>query len=111
MHSCCLTYFFGFQKRYILRFATDGAVLSNTKNAVQGAMKLIPANSDGKLLLNDQVPKCYDKEIILYYFIGKVLFRIVMHHRTAPLCPKCTTQPPYQIHRAGGTHQTSLHAS
>ena len=77
-HSCGLIYCIYFQRRYILRFATDGAVLTNTKNAVQGAMKLIPATADGKVLMNAHFPKCYDKEIILYYFIGKVLLVKVM---------------------------------
>ena len=47
-----------FQRRYILKFAMDGAVLTNrsTKNAVQGSMKLIPADINGKVDVNCDVP-------------------------------------------------------
>ena len=63
------------QKRYILKFATDGAVLTNrsTKNAVQGSMRLIPANVDGKVDVNCQVPDYLEKEITLYYYLGRDL--------------------------------------
>ena len=60
-----------FQRRYILKFATDGAVLTNTKNAVQAAIKLIPADSNGKIVVNETAPAYLDKEIMVYYFIGK----------------------------------------
>ena len=59
-----------FQKRYLLKFATDGAVLTNTKNAVQGTMKLMPSDVNGKVSENDCVPEYLDKEITLYYYIG-----------------------------------------
>ena len=36
------------QRKYFLKFATDGAVLTKTKNAVQGTMKLIPCDDNGK---------------------------------------------------------------
>ena len=41
------------------------------KNAVQEVMKLIPADVEGKVLLNAHVPSYLDKEITLYYYIGK----------------------------------------
>ena len=53
-----------------MKFATDGAILTNTKNVVQGTMKLIPADNDGRVLLLDNFPSFVDKEITLYYFIG-----------------------------------------
>ena len=56
-----------FQKRYILKFATDGAVLSKTKNAVQGKIKLIPAHVHGKVLDNNSILSYLQKEITLYY--------------------------------------------
>ena len=49
----------------------DGAVLTNTKNAVQGTMKLIPADSNGKVSYVETIPDYLDKEITLYYYIGK----------------------------------------
>ena len=62
-----------FQRRYILKFATDGAILTNTKGAVQGSMKLIPADINGKVIATDLVPSYLDKEITLYYYIGKCI--------------------------------------
>ena len=59
-----------FQPRYILKFSTDGAILSNIKSAVQGSMKLIPADREGRVLLNSSIPTYLKKEITLYYFIG-----------------------------------------
>ena len=63
------------QRRYILKFATDGAVLTNrsTKNAVQGTMKLIPADCEGKVTVDSTVPEYLYKEITLYYYLGKSL--------------------------------------
>ena len=63
------------QRRYILKFATDGAVLTNraTKNAVQGTMKLIPADKDGKVIVDSNIPDYISKEITLYYYLGKYL--------------------------------------
>ena len=58
------------QRRYLLKFATDGAVLTNTKSAVQGSMKLIPTDVNGKVLMDTAMPEYLDKEITLYYYIG-----------------------------------------
>ena len=63
-----------FQKKYILKFATDGAVLTKTKNAVQGTMKLIPADEHGKVWLEADVADYLEKEITLYYYIGTFIF-------------------------------------
>ena len=60
-----------FQHKYILKFATDGAILTKTKNAVQGIMKIIPCDSDGRPLVTHHDYDKLDKEITLYYFIGK----------------------------------------
>ena len=61
------------QRKYILKFATDGAILTKTKNAVQGTMKLIPCDDKGKVMLSHPVYSKLDKEITLYYFIGNVI--------------------------------------
>ena len=58
------------QRRYILKFASDGAVLTHTKNAVQATMKLIPADSTGKVDTSVKLPSYFNNEIILYYYIG-----------------------------------------
>ena len=59
-----------YQRRYILKFATDGAVLTNTKTAVQASMRLIPADVNGKVMMTQNYPDYLDKEITLYYYIG-----------------------------------------
>ena len=59
------------QPKYILKFATDGAILTKTKNAVQSSMKIIPCDVNGRVLINSNVYQELDKEITLYYFIGK----------------------------------------
>ena len=43
------------------------------KNAVQGVMKLIPADKDGKVLVPEGFPEYMEKELTLYYFIGKTI--------------------------------------
>ena len=68
MFTC---YFVFAQRRYILKFATDGAVLSNTKTAVQGTIKLIPADVNGKVDASNDVPEYIQKEVKVYYYIGK----------------------------------------
>ena len=60
-----------FQRRYILKFATDGAILTNTKNAVQGTIKVIPCDLNGKVAYDENLPAYLDKEIVVYYYIGK----------------------------------------
>ena len=67
--QCHLTYS---QRKYIIKFATDGAILTNTKNAVQGSIKLIPADVNGKVLVTDSFPCYLNKEITVYYYIGMV---------------------------------------
>ena len=59
------------QQKYILKFATDGAILTKTKNAVQGCMKLIPCDGHWRVLVDHPAYEKLDKEMTLYYFIGK----------------------------------------
>ena len=59
------------QRKYIVKFATDGAVLTKTKNAVQGTMKLIPCDEHWKVSIESNAYKKLDKEITLYYYIGE----------------------------------------
>ena len=65
-----------FQRKYIIKFATDGAVLTNTKSAVQGTMKLIPTDENGKISNDTTLVPYMEKEITLYYYIGKRLIVI-----------------------------------
>ena len=50
---------------------TDGAILTKTKNAVQGSVKMIPCDSNWKVLLKHEANTLLNKEITLYYFLGK----------------------------------------
>ena len=59
-----------FQRRYILKFWTDGAVLSNRHNAVQGTIKLIDVDKEGKPLPTSQLPDYLQTEICIYFFLG-----------------------------------------
>ena len=59
------------QRRYIIKFATDGAVLTKTKSAVQGTIKIIPATVHGQVVDYKLVPYQLHKEITLFYYIGK----------------------------------------
>ena len=52
------------QRKYLLKFATDGAVLTKTKNAVQGTMKLIPCD-DNSIVLDNYDYTDLEKEITL----------------------------------------------
>ena len=63
---------FPLQRKYILKFSTDGAVLCNKKNGVQGTMRLIEVNDDGKAVPSSfsSLPDHLQKEICLYYYIG-----------------------------------------
>ena len=56
----------------------DGAVLTKTKNAIQGTMKLIPCDGNGKAMVSNHVYSLLDKEITLYYFIGTKFFPLVL---------------------------------
>ena len=44
--------------------------MTNTKNAVQGSVKIIPADEEGKVLVDSDFPEYLDKEITVYYYIG-----------------------------------------
>ena len=53
-----------------MKFSTDGAVLSNKRNAVQGSIKLIDVDDDGRPLTNTNLPEYLQKEITMYYYLG-----------------------------------------
>ena len=67
------------QRKYILKFSTDGAVLCNKKNGVQGTMRLIEVNDEGKAVPGkfSSLPDHLQKEICLYYYIGKYFTHII----------------------------------
>ena len=57
-----------------MKFSTDGAILCNKKNGVQGTMKLIDVDLHGKALPTyaSNLPEYFNTEICLYYYIGKL---------------------------------------
>ena len=75
------------QRRYIIKFATDGAVLTNTKNAVQGTIKIIPATVDGKVLIDHDLPTYLDKEFTVYYYIGILIKAFIIQSKKNHIIP------------------------
>ena len=56
----------------MIKFSTDGAVLSNKRNAVQGTIKLIDVNREGKPLPTSQLPEYLQTEICVYLYLGEL---------------------------------------
>ena len=52
-------------------------ILTKTKNAVQGTMRLIPCDVNGKVDIHHKCYESLDKEVTLYYYIGKCLFNSI----------------------------------
>ena len=61
---------FPHQRRYMIKFSTDGAVLSNHRGAVQGTVKLIDVNARGKPIPDSQLAPHLQKEVTVYYYVG-----------------------------------------
>ena len=57
--------------RYIIKFSTDGARLTNNETGVQGTFRLLDVDEDGKPVLPTRLPDRFHREICLFYFIGK----------------------------------------
>ena len=60
------------QRKYIIKFCTDGAALCSKKNGVQGSMKFIQIDVNGKAIpaSASTLPNYFNREICLYYYIG-----------------------------------------
>ena len=74
----------------MVKFSTDGAVLSNKRNAVQGTVKIIDVDDNGRPLQLTQLPEYLQKEITMYYYIGKLLslsLKILYQVRITDNCP------------------------
>ena len=59
-----------FQKKYILKFSTDGALLTNKKNAVQGTIRIYQVDDQWIPIPKGTLPKYFEQEIPVYYYIG-----------------------------------------
>ena len=55
----------------MIKFATDGAVLSNSTSNVQGTIKVIPVDDSFKPIPKGKLPAPFHEEIRIYYYIGK----------------------------------------
>ena len=54
----------------MLKFATDGAKLTNNKNAVQGTIRIYQVNNEWKPITKGTLAKYFNQEFPVYYFIG-----------------------------------------
>ena len=59
-------------QRYMLKFSTDGAKLTNNSTGVQGTIKLMDVDHEGRPSLPTRLPERFHREICVFYFIGKV---------------------------------------
>ena len=66
----CITFYLYFKRKYILKFATDGAVLNHNRNAVQATVKIIDVDENWKPHRETTLPEYLQREICVYYFIG-----------------------------------------
>ena len=54
----------------MIKFSTDGARMSNQKNAVQGCIKVIDLDSESKPEIPSQLPKKLRREFCVFIFVG-----------------------------------------
>ena len=54
----------------MLKISSDGAVLTKKKHGVTGTLRVLEVDEDGKPLLKSCLPKRFNKEILLFYYIG-----------------------------------------
>ena len=54
-----------------MKISTDGAILTNKKHGVQGCIKILEIDQDNKVVLKSSLPERFQKEIPLFYYIGK----------------------------------------
>ena len=63
-----------FQKRYMLKFSTDGSMLTNKRNAVQGAVRVFQVDDEWKPIQKGTLPKYLNQELPVYYYLGKYFY-------------------------------------
>ena len=56
--------------QYIIKFSTDGAKLTNNDTGVQGTIRILDVDNDGKPLTPTRMPARFHREICIFYFIG-----------------------------------------
>ena len=55
----------------MLKFRTDGAMLTNKKNAVQGTIRIFQVEKDWIPIVKGSLPNYFNQELPVYYFISK----------------------------------------
>ena len=55
----------------MLKISTDGAILTKKKHGVQGTIRVLQVDDDGKPLLACTLPQRLQKEILLFYYVGR----------------------------------------
>ena len=62
-------------KRYFLKFSTDGAKLTNSYFGVQGTIRILDIDPDGKVIVPSRLPERFHREICVFYFLGTCHFK------------------------------------
>ena len=57
----------------MLKISSDGAVLTKKKHGVTGTLRVLEVDGSGKPVLNSTLPKRFNKELLLFYYIGNKL--------------------------------------
>ena len=70
VHVLVTWYFFLFQKKYLLKFSTDGAVLTKSAGAVQGTVRVFDVDDNWHPVRESKLPKEFQDEILIYYYVG-----------------------------------------
>ena len=58
------------QRKYILKFSTDGSSLTQAKGAVQSCIRLIDVGANGKPLVPSDLPLSLQQEILVLHYMG-----------------------------------------
>ena len=54
----------------MLKISSDGAVLTKKKHGVQGTIRVLEVDDQGRPILKSSLPARFNKEILLFYYIG-----------------------------------------
>ena len=60
----------------MLKISSDGAVLTKKKHGVQGTIRVLQVDASGKPLQKSTLPLRFQKEILLFYYIGTRIFLV-----------------------------------
>ena len=65
--------------KYIIKFSTDGAKLTNNMTGVQGTIKICDVNNQFKPIQPTKLPERFHREICVYYFIGQYKDKLFLY--------------------------------